>query len=430
MTLPSSRLLAVSADDASAPYRSISDAALHASEGDQIIVAPGTYSPQRTNERFPIYIRPRCQLLGAGAEVCCLDGEGAALQILVRPLDPSQSLVLLGDETVLSGFTIQNSAANAVSNEHGARILVLDNVLQRSAQHGLLVFGAASAVVQDNRLLNNGLHRQAYTPPRAVAGRQGHHIYIEPRAGVANDVVISGNTMAYAYADGVAVAVFDQPSGVKVRVQVIDNSISGCERTGLTIGSSFGPSDSYVFIDVRNNRIFDNGSYAIDAEAAFSLINRVVAGAALSINIARNQISGGDSGINLAAGYSPSRGARLDCSVLSNRISNVKRYGMRLIGAVGMDGWPAEGSRVQTVIADNVLDRPTIGGVPLFVQGGVAVSGETVSGNTVFAHVVGNSVGEASAIVVNDGLAGNSVCIVDGSQPHRRVDGVIPYDSP
>jgi len=122
MTELSPHVLYVSQSDSKAKFQSIFEAVKNASEGDQIIVGPGIYSHKTTNETFPLYVPPFCQLIGSGSDTCKIDG-GGALQVASRPLDPYQGLVLLGDQTSLSGFTISNSGGNAVSNEQPLYLL-------------------------------------------------------------------------------------------------------------------------------------------------------------------------------------------------------------------------------------------------------------------------------------------------------------------
>lgn len=124
-------------------YETISKAAEEASEGDQIIVAPRTYS---VGEKFPIYIPPRCQLVGSGMDGCIIDGSCTKEQRekmgnTQRPLNPYQSLVLLGDNATISGFTIRNSCGHGLASEQGARVLITGNKIQENFHHGILIFG-------------------------------------------------------------------------------------------------------------------------------------------------------------------------------------------------------------------------------------------------------------------------------------------------
>jgi len=177
----SPRILYVSHDDSTATYQSITKASEDAGDGDQIIVGPGTYSSKFKNEKkkekFPIYIPTHCQLIGSGAKTCMIDGEGA-MKTASRPVNPYECLILLGDETSLSGFTIKKSGANGVSNEQGARILLSNNIICDNGQHGLLIFGTNNAVIQKNQFKNNGTKKEKYRPPRSTTANRPSHIHL------------------------------------------------------------------------------------------------------------------------------------------------------------------------------------------------------------------------------------------------------------
>jgi Protein of unknown function (DUF1565) len=415
----SPRVLYVSTSDPNA-YKTISQAAQNASEGDQIIVAPGTYDV----ECFPIYIPPRCQLIGAGPDKCKIDG-GGSKDIADRPLNPFQSLVLLGDESTLSRFSICNSGGNGVSNEHGARMLITDNILQDNGQHGLLVFGTNGAIVQNNCFINNGTKKRKYKGPRPISAKQGHHIYVESRSGTANDVAIIGNIMDKVWADAIANDVFDQSEGISMRMRIIGNDISDCGRNGLSIASSYGPSNSSVFVEIRNNRIFQCEVAAIDALAALPIVNRTVYNAKLFINIVQNEIDGCKYGINTFAAFGAAENSQLHCNIIENSIVNATRYGVTVMSGASIENWPVEHSRLHAVIANHRFSK--IAKPPIFIQGGGAVppqkdpvNPKMVKDNIVFAYVTGNQVSTAEDIIVNNGFESNYVNILDGSQSHAK----------
>ncbi|MEW6043658.1 MAG: right-handed parallel beta-helix repeat-containing protein [Thermoproteota archaeon] len=424
-------ILYVSQNDSKAKFHSISQAAQKATEGDQIIVGPGTYSFKTTHEHFPIYIPPLCQLIGSGVGTCKIDG-GGALQISTRPLDPYQSLILLGDKTSLTGFTISNSGGNAISNEQGAKILVTKNTIENNGQHGLLVFGTDKAVVQNNYFKNNGTKKAGIGTPRwENVAKQGHHIFIEGKPHVRNDAIIIGNKLEKTFADGIDIEVFDQPDGIEMNVHIIENIISECGRYGCCMAGSYGPSNSNVFIEIRNNHILKTAETAIDAEAAISLIRNTIHNSNLHVNIIDNKIDTCDCGINLFGAFSPSKYSHARYNVMGNEISDTKRYGIRAVGGVGMDEWPVSDTICQAVIANNKISDT--GKEPIFVQGGINIGkkrGEKyVTNNVVFLTLFGNNVTN-NEIVVNDGLPTNQVIVFDDSQPHRRKKAIVPYDEP
>src|SRR5215813_5022901 len=130
------RLLYVSTSDRTTAFGSISAALQRAVSGDTVLVGSGRYSPSQTGERFPLYVPPGVTLAGMGQNDSCIDGEGA-MNISFRPVREGESLVLLGDGSVLSGFSVVNGGGNGVSNQPGARVLITRNMLRGHGQHGV-----------------------------------------------------------------------------------------------------------------------------------------------------------------------------------------------------------------------------------------------------------------------------------------------------
>ena len=122
------RLLYVSASDLTASYASISAALQQAVNGDTVLVGSGRYSPSQTGERFPLYVPPGVTLAGMGQSDSSIDGEGA-MDISFRPVREGESLVLLGDGSVLSGLAVVNGGGNGVSHQPGARVLITRNAI-------------------------------------------------------------------------------------------------------------------------------------------------------------------------------------------------------------------------------------------------------------------------------------------------------------
>jgi hypothetical protein len=429
-------------------YKSISEAVHYSSEGDQIIVEEGTYSLKTTEERYPIFVPPRCQLIGRGPDKCRIDGfirqenhkKIYAKEIFDRPLDSDQSLVLLGDKTSISGFTICNSGANGVSNVQGARFLVTGNVIESNRQHGLLVFGANGALVYNNRFIDNGKEEKKESVPRfgrKPIGRQGHHVFIESRSGCNNDVAIIGNDMQNVWADAIANDTLDQPDGITMRIQVVRNNISGCRRNGLSISSSYSPSDTRIFVDIRENKISNTTENAIDVLASLSLVLREISDAKLFMNIIGNTIDGCDCGINAICAYDPeARGSEATCNIIQNKISNAKRYGIRAIGGLSLDGWAVENTRFNMTVSDNIISGSKKESI--FIQAGNYKEKKAivVKNNQVFVHisrnkaVVSGNLINSRSIVVNNGIPSNNVYVIQGSQRHTRKEGRIKYDKP
>jgi Protein of unknown function (DUF1565) len=428
MPVLTSHLHYVSASDKNAPFSSIGAALLRAIAGDTVFVGSGRYSPAATQERFPLYVPPGVTLAGAGQGESIIDGEGTQ-NISFRPVQEAQSLVLLGDGSALSGFSVINSGGNGIANQPGAHVLVARNEIRAHGQHGMLVSGPQEAVIKDNIFLDNGTKRFAPTTPRGVQGRQGHHIFVQAKAGVNNRVIITDNSMTRAFADGVAMVVFfDEPAGVVMHVSLINNLIEQSERRGLTIAASFNPSHSQVTVEAHRNVIRDNTEYAIAAQAARPLVTTLIEGSCLRLRLFDNECHQSTEGIVLFGGFGPANGNLLDAAVVGNLITGMKTHAVRIIGGIGYRGYGAHQNRVRAVISRNRAAE--IGDVSIFIQGGVAEAQEQATGNEVLAHVVGNELPVSAGkrgIVVNDGLAGNAVYLDEPVQSHMRVGGVAPF---
>jgi hypothetical protein len=422
------RLLYVSASDRTAPYTSISAALLHAVGGDTVLVGSGRYSPSQSGERFPLYVPPAVTLAGVGQGDSIIDGEGA-MDLSFRPVREGESLVLLGDTSVLSGLAVVNGGGNGVSNQSGARVLITRNEIRGHGQHGVLISGPQEAVIKDNIFVDNGTRRFSPTTPRGVLGRQGHHIFVQGRGGADNRVIIVDNTMTRAYADGIAMVVFlDEPDGVSMHVSVFDNLIEQSERRGLTIAASFSSPRPQVMIDVRRNVLRDNTEYAIVAQAARPLATTLISDSYLRLQIFDNECRNSAEGIALFGGFGPAEGNRLDATLVGNLISGMKGHAVRVIGGVGYHGHSARDNRVRALIDRNRVEDA--GGIPIFIQGGVAEAQEEATDNEVLAQVHGNelpTVAGKSSIVINDGLLGNAVYLGEPAQAYERAGGVMPF---
>jgi hypothetical protein len=421
------RLLYVSASDRTAPFTSISAALLQAVSGDTVLVGPGRYSPSQSGERFPLYVPPAVTLAGMGQGDCSIDGEGA-MGLSFRPVREEQSLVLLGDASVLSGFTVVNGGGNGVSHQLGAHVLITRNEIRGHGQHGVLISGPQEAVIKDNIFLDNGTQRFSPLTPRGVRERQGHHIFVQGRGGIDNRIIIVDNTLTRAYADGIAMVVFfDEPDGVSMHVSVIDNLIEQSQRRGLTIAASYSGPRHRVMIDVRRNVLRENSEYAIVAQAARPLATTLVSDSYLQVRLFDNECRNSAEGLALFGGFGPAEGNQLDATVVGNVLSGIDGHAVRLIGGIGYGGYAAHDNHVRALVSRNRVEDA--GGIPILIQGGVSEAQEDVTGNEVSAQLSGNDlppVPGRSSIVINDGLLGNAVLLEEPAQAHDRVGGVMP----
>ncbi|HSF29692.1 MAG TPA: DUF1565 domain-containing protein [Candidatus Tectomicrobia bacterium] len=424
-------LLYVSASDRTASFSSISAALLQAAGGDTVLVGPGRYSPSQSGERFPLYVPPAVTLAGMGQRDCIIDGEGA-MDLSFRPVRQEQSLVLLGDASVLSGFAVVNGGGNGISHQLGARVLITRNEVRGHGQHGVLISGPQEAVIKDNIFLDNGTKRFSPMTPSGIRGRQGHHIFVQGRGGMANRTIMVDNTLTRTYADGIAIVVFfDEPEGVSMHVSVIDNLIEQSQRRGLTIAASLSGLRHRVMIDVRRNVIRDNTAYAIVAQAARPLATSPVSDSYLRVQLFDNECRNSAEGVALFGGFGPGERNQLDATVVGNLIGGIERHAVRVIGGIGYRGHAARDNRVRALISQNRVEDA--GGIPILIQGGVSEAQEEAIDNEVLAQVFGNALpvipGQAS-MVINDGLLGNAVHLEEPTQPHDRVGGVMPFSLP
>lgn len=422
------RLLYVSATDATASWSSISGALRHANAGDTILVGPGQYSPSQTGEQFPLYVPPGVTLTGSGADESIIDGEGV-LDLSFRPVRAGESLLLLGDNTTLSGFTITNSGGHGVGTEPGARVLIVRNTMQQHGQHGLLVSGAREAIIKDNQFLHNGTRQFRPDTPRPAAGRQGHHIFVQGKGGADNRILIADNVLRGAFADALALVIFfDEPDATCLTAQILNNQIEQSERRGLTIAGSFGPCHTRVAIDVRHNVIRDSGAQAMAAQAARPLVTQLVRDCHLRLRIIDNELHGNPEGIALFGGFGPAEANRLDCTLLNNRISSTAGHALRLVGGIGFGGYAAHGNCLRAAVSRNRLESE--GDVAVFLQGGTRGDQAEASGNLVLAQVIDNELHSGPGkprILVNDGLPGNMVSLEEVSESYERTERPIPY---
>jgi hypothetical protein len=350
------------------------------------------------------------------------------MDLSFRPVREAESLVLLGDGSVLSGFSVVNGGGNGISNQPGARVFITRNEIRGHGQHGVLVSGPREAVIKDNIFVDNGTKRFSPMTPRGVHGRQGHHIFVQGKGGSDNRIIIVDNTMTRAYADGIAAGLlFDEPDGVSMHVSIINNLIEQSARRGLTLAASFGAPRHQVMIDVYRNVIRDNADYAIVAQSARPLAPTLISDTYLWVRIFDNECHHSAEGIGLFGGFGPAEGNRLDATIVGNLITTIRGHALRVVGGIGYDGFAAHGNHVRALIGRNRIEGA--GGTPILIQGGVAEAQEEVTDNEVLAHVVGNelpTIPGKPSVVINDGLLGNLVRLEEPAQAHERVGGVMP----
>jgi hypothetical protein len=353
------------------------------------------------------------------------------MDLSFRPVQAVQSLVLLGDGSAVSDLTIMGSGGNGLGTQPGARVCIMRNIIRQHGQHGIIVSGAHEAVIKDNRFLDNGTRQFRPDTPRPAAGRQGHHIFVQGKGGVANRIIIADNTMQGAFADAIALVVFfDEPDAVGMHASVLRNQIAHSQRRGLTIAGSFGPSQTRVTVDIQHNVIRDTATQAIAAQAVRPLALQLLRHCVLTVQIIGNECMHNGGGIALFGGFGPAEDNLLTGTIIGNRLTGIQGHALRLIGGVGFGGYGAYRNRVQAIIGHNHIEGASH--TPVFLQGGTAEGQEEATGNAVFAQLRDNTwptIAAQPPLLVNDGLPGNTVLLADPAPAHARVADVIPYQA-
>jgi hypothetical protein len=428
MSLLMPRLLYVSASDQTASFSAISAALLQAVSGDTVLVAPGRYSPSLTGERFPLYVPPGVTLMGAGQGETTIEGDGA-MELSFRPVCEGQSLVLLGNGSTLSGCSVLDGGGHGVSNQPGARVLITRNEIRGHGQHGILISGVQEAVIKDNIFLDNGTKRFAPLTPRGARGRQGHHIFVQGRAGVENRVMVMDNTMTRTFADGIAVVVWcDEPDGVVVHASIINNLIEQSERRGVTIVGSLSSSYARTVVEMQRNVMRDNTDCAIVAQATHPLLPRLSIENRLQLQVIDNECRSSLDGIALCGGFGPAHDNMLDATIMGNAITGMTRHPLRVIGGVGYRGHAAHNNQVRVLVHRNWIEDGS--GVPVFIQGGATEASQEATGNAVLACITDNqlpNVPGQPSIVIDDGPPGNAVQLDEPAQAYERRHVAVGY---
>lgn len=248
---------------------------------------------------------------------------------------------------------------------------------------------------------------------------QGHHIYIEGRAGTTNEVMITHNEMKEVFADAIANDMYDQGEALTMQLHILDNTISGCKRNGMSITSSYDPSNTDVFVNIRNNRILQTKGNAIDLVASYSIVNRSIKGAKVMVNVVQNEIKECVNGILAVGAYEAALDARARYNIIGNTIENATESGIRIVGGYNLNGWAVQNTMVEAVVTGNSISYVgKTGKAPLLIEGGIADKNGAVNHNAVFVHITENEIigrGPGQDIVVSDGLPTNHVKLLEGS---------------
>ena len=410
-------------EDVGADARSISEALAMAQAGDVLLVGPGVYSPSRTGEVLPLRVPDGVMVEGAGSDRCIVDGDGR-FEPSFGPIDPGLAVVLLGDESSLSGVTVTNGGGHGIGAPPDVVATVRDCAITRHGDHGVYLCGVNEALIVGCVFRENGLKQYRPTLPRGTGSpQQGHQIFAEARHGQRNRLVIADNVMRDCFADGVAfVCFYPEPDGVKLDATIVRNTIEASGRGGLLIACSFGPSGNRQRIVAAGNILRDNRQYGIQAVVASPHADPVPSNNRLEALFAGNEIVGSPVGIFVRGGGGESYENLGEIAIDRNTISTGGQHGIRIVGALGVDGVRTAGNEVRVVVSRNSLT----GGSPgVAAQAAAGGPGGEVVGNVVSLRTFGNQVegSPEGAFVVSDGLAGNRVEVQAGSQAYSQADG-------
>ena len=416
------RTIVVHPADAQADARSLTQALATATAGDTVLVSPGIYSPARTGEQLPLKIPTGVTVLGTGKEACIIDGEGQFAPSF-NPIRTDLAVMELADGVSVSGLTVTNGGGHGMATPPGTIISVTNCTISQHGDHGLYLCGVAEAVVTNCEFFNNGQQRFEPALPRGVGARQGHHIFAEARAGQQNRLLISDNRMRGCFADGIAfICFFPEPDAVSFRATILRNVIEDSERGGLLFSGSFGPARNRLHLVAADNTLRGNKQFGISVLTAVPLADRVPQETTVTAVLTGNAISASPIGVSIQGAVGEAQRNRCEVTLDGNRIANCGKNAIRLVGALGSDNVRTEGNQVYASVSRNILS----GGAPTVVfQGAGGTAKSLPQQNSVTVRLVGNvSDGMSDHIfVMSNGMAGNTVEIVEGSQVVIRKEG-------
>ncbi len=413
------RTIVVHPTDESADASSLTQALARAQAGDVILIGPGVYSPRETKETLPLSIPAGVTIEGADQDACIIDGAGQ-FEPSFNPIRPDMAVIVLEDNTRLSGVTITNGGGHGVGVLPGASVVIHNCTLSRHGDHGVYLCGVADAVISNCRFDSNGLKRFESSLPRGVGARQGHHLFAEAKHGQRNHLVVTDNTMRGCFADGVAfICFFSESDGVSFSATVLRNTIEESERGGLLFSCSFGPSHNRYRIVAADNTLRGNRQFGASILTAIPLAHRVPHHNHVSAVISGNTISASPIGILVQGAVSEAHHNLCEVTIDRNHIAACHKNAVRLVGAMSVEGVAANDNALHAVVSRNAVT----GSTPAIVAQSAGGAG-TVERNTIRVRFLDNHV-EApheQSLLVCDGAAGNRVEVEEPSQTYVRTE--------
>jgi hypothetical protein len=411
------RAITVHPIDSRADAASITDALTQAQDGDIVLIGPGLYSPTRTGETLPLRVSPGVMVAGVGRSDCIIDGEGQ-FEPSFNPIRPDWSVMVLENNTSLSGIAITNGGGHGVGVPSGASVTIRNCVFSRHGDHGVFLCGVTEAVVADCIFQDNGLKRFEPSLPRGVGARQGHHIFAEAQHGQRNRLFILDNTMRNCFADGLAfICFFPQPDGVTFDATVLRNTIEASERGGLLFSCSFGPSYNRLRLFAAGNTLKGNKQFGLSLLTTVPLADKVPQNGMATALVSENEITASPVGVLIQGAVSEAHRNTCHVTIDRNRIAECGKSAIRLLGALGGEGVETTENSLYAIVSRNQISGET---QTIAIQG--AGGAGNPQRNTVHVRLFDNIITPPSArtIVVSDGRTGNQVEVAAGTQDYTR----------
>ena len=402
---------------------SITKALNLAAFGDVVHVESGVYSTSRTSERFPLHVPPGVALVGAPGVV--LDGEGQ-LSPTWRPMRADQSLVVLGDHSSISGFSIRNSGGHGLGTLPGARTLVEGNEICDNGEHGLFAAGARTCRVLNNTFGRNGALRLEFETQGVIRAAPGHDIFVQCMHGQANEVFVSGNRFSSPSSDAIGFGgAFDQPDGITGACFVSGNTIEHPGRFGIIVPASFSASKVELEVEITNNKIIGASRAGIFLTAAMPFVRRAIVGNMVHARINGNRIENCGEGIAAVAGNGYACDNAVVATIVGNDISGTSGSSLRLVGGAPHSSWANTGNRISCLLARNKIHN--IGGAVVCGVAAVTNGAIAPTRNLVTLRVDQNDCVECAAgILVGRGGRENNVVLEGWDGPVHCVEDLLP----
>lgn len=211
------------------PFKTITQALRQAKPNTEIVLAPGTYTPEN-GERFPLMLKPQVRIKGNPDK----RGEGITIEgggnYLSRSSASQNVAIVAANGTSLSGVTVRNPHARGYGLWiESTAIAVMQNTFTGNGHDGISIVGDATPTIRENHFVQNGAN--------------GMTIYGTARAEVRDNIVER---------TGFGINVGGEAQPLLIGNQITDN------RDGVVIHGEAKPI-------LRNNRIERNREHGVVA---------------------------------------------------------------------------------------------------------------------------------------------------------------------